>query len=484
MAHCFTPIRGRRMRVTRVNNLGRPVYGPNAFAVTGGFISIQMSPEVSEGEEIEIKTASGEICVAEKSCDTLRWWTVQIEFCRVDPCLFTLINDSWTELRDCVGDVVGWAESSKFSCDSGYALEIWTDVTGYVPSTPGATGAWGYLLLPFVVGGALSEQTIENGAVSFTMTGRTKVGSGWGRGPHVVQCNDPQTGACGPLLTPVGPDEPRRIMLTTCPPPEAACGCQPLNDPSVPAPTIAEDDTDATRMSTMVTPAPTGGPYHVVWGDGSEGTLPAAGSSHKYTRPGTYTICVYPEADKTKQYCQQVTVPYSGATGRLTATVSELASDQTGMSAQVTWDNTGFGTVKINWGTGADVTGQAEKGSATNQYAAGGTYTVTVTDENDPARTATQQITVPSAIVPQTTVAEDSAAADPDRRSVVLTVPNAREGRTYEVQWETGDPWVTLATAADYKHKYAAAGTKRVTVRDKVDTTKVSTPKDVVVPFA
>ena len=84
MAHCFTPIRGRRMRVTRVNNLGRPVYGPNAFAVTGGFISIQMSPEVSEGEEIEIKTAAGEICVAEKSCDTLRWWTVQIEFCRVD----------------------------------------------------------------------------------------------------------------------------------------------------------------------------------------------------------------------------------------------------------------------------------------------------------------------------------------------------------------------------------------------------------------
>jgi len=313
MAHCFTPIRGRRMRLTKVNALGRPVYGVNSFVATSGFISVQFSPEISEGEEVEVKRADGAVCVAEKAPDSLKWITVQIEFCQVDPCLFTLINDTWTELRDCEGEVIGWAESHSFSADSGWALEVWTDVSGYTPTTPGATSAYGYMLLPWVVGGALGEQTVENGAISFQVTGRTKKNSAWGVGPYDIMCNDPVTGACGPLLTPVGPEEPRRIFLTTCEPPEAACGCQPLSAPTGPPLTVTKDAADATgKTATALVPNGTVGTYKVNWGDGTitQDIIPGTELDHVYAENGTYHVSVWDATNTQRVTIDTITIPF------------------------------------------------------------------------------------------------------------------------------------------------------------------------------
>lgn len=401
MAHCFTPIRGRRMRVTKVNALGRPVYGPAAFVTTSGFVSVQFTPEIAEGEETEVRTAGGDLCVSERGCDELRWITVQIEFCQVDPCLFTLINETWTELRDCVGDVIGWAESHKFSCDTGFGLELWTDVTGYTPTTPGAQGAWGYLLLPFIVGGTLGEQTVENGAISFTITGRTKKGSGWGVGPYDVMCNDAVTGACGPLLTPVGPDEPRRIFLTTCPPPLAVCGCQPLSAPDGPPATVVEDDTDTERMSvTASIPVGTVGAYSVNWGDGStvQDIIPGTPLDHTYVRNGTYNVSVWDKTNTQKVTVNTVTVPFT-AVQMPTISVTEDESDVTRYTASVTVNNHGNGPVTVQWGQTPALADSTNPGDGTTvttkQYTTAGTWTITVVDQNNPALTSSTPVTVP-----------------------------------------------------------------------------------------
>lgn len=404
MAHCFTPIRGRRMRVTKVNALGVPVYGPNSFVTTGGFVSVQFTPEIEEGEETTVKTAGGELCVSEKACDELKWITVQIEFCQVDPCLFTLINETWTELRDCVGEVIGWAESHKFSCDTGFGLELWTDVTGYTPTTPGATGAWGYLLLPFIVGGTLGEQTVENGAISFTITGRTKKGSGWGVGPYDIMCNDATTGACGPLLTPVGEEEPRRIMLTTCAPPAAACGCQPLSSPDGPPLTVTEDEADVDRMSVeaLVTVGTTG-TYRVSWGDGSpaQDILPGTPLGHTYERAGTYHVAVWDSTNDQRVTVDVVTVPFTGSLTP-TITVAEETSDATGHTARATVTNPVAGrTYEVQWeaaGTWEDIPSSGTPPySITHAYVSTGTMTITVRDKADTTKSTSEPVTIPFA---------------------------------------------------------------------------------------
>jgi hypothetical protein len=474
------------MRVTKVNALGRPVYGANSFVTTSGFVSVQFSPEIEDGEETTVKTASGEICVSEKACDELKWITVQIEFCQVDPCLFTLINETWTELRDCVGEVIGWAESHKFSCDSGFALELWTDVTGYTPTTPGAQGAWGFLLLPFIVGGTLGEQTVENGAISFTITGRTKKGSNWGVGPYDVMCNDAATGACGPLLTPVSADEPRRIMLTTCPPPAAACGCQPLSAPDGPPFTVVEVPPDSgqprRRVSALI-PSGTLGTYKVSWGDGSavEDLLAGTPLVHTYERNGSFGISVWDTSNTQKVTVRTAAVPFTGAVTP-TITVVEEPGDATHKTARVTVTNPVPGrSYEVKWeDSQVDWDDLPTTGGTPNSLAhlyttADGAKTVTVRDKADPSKTAQKSIIMPwpQAVVPILLTTEEGTVTP--RRQVRATVTNAVQGRSYQVLFE-GSTWEDLPIAGPWAnsltHIYASDGAKTVQVRDKDATTQ------------
>jgi hypothetical protein len=481
------------MRVTKVNALGRPVYGANSFVVTSGFVSVQFTPEIAEGEETEVRTASGELCVSERGCDELRWITVQIEFCQVDPCLFTLINETWTELRDCVGEVIGWAESHKFSCDTGFAMELWTDVTGYTPTTPGAQGAWGYLLLPFIVGGTLGEQTVENGAISFTISGRTKKGSGWGVGPYDIMCNDATTGACGPLLTPVGTEEPRRIMLTTCPPPTAACGCQPLSSPDGAPLTVTEDTTDASRMSVNAeVAAGTTGTYRVSWGDGTvaQDIIPGTPLNHEYDRPGTYTVSVWDSTNTQRVSVQPVTVPFTGAVVPA-IDVTQDTSDATRRTAHVTVTNPQAGrTYEVQWQAGGDWDDIPSGGATPNQLshaypAPDGTKAITVRDKMDPTKSVTENVTIPYPAPVTPTLLVTEQGGDATRRTTRVTVTNPQPSINYEISWAgAGGPFTAMPTTGTVTatNQQAAGATMDVVVR-QVGLTTNSASQTVALPW-
>ncbi len=480
--NCFTPIRGRRMRVTRVDTIGRPVPGPCSTVVTAGFVSVEMTAEIEEGEETTVRTAGGDLCVSEKGCDQLKWLNISIEFCKVDPDLFSMINPTWTKLLDCNGETIGWEESHEYSCDAGFALEVWSDVTGYTPRAANAEGAWVYYLMPFVVGGTLGDMTIENGAVSFTITGRTKKGSQWGRGPYNIMCNPPD-GACGPLITPFNPESPRRIFLTTCRPPEALCGCQPLSSPDGPAVTVAEDTTDTSRM-TVHAYASGAGPYTVDWGDGVVEDLPGGltGKTHRYGRTDTYVIAVYPTGDKTKTTFTVVSVPYTGTPQPqpLLVDVTEVTTDATRATAKVEWNNAGFGTVAVDWGDGtAGLVAQAETGNANHQYTTSGVYTVTVTDESDASRKTKRTVNIPFGLL----MTVDPDPADVDNRTAVVKVNNGNRGSVV-ISW--GDGTTNGSNVGDgvavTKHKYSQPGGYTITVTDADDPTRTAS-KAVTVPF-
>lgn len=225
MTTCWNSVRGRRMRVTRLDACGIPVAGDCSQVVTDGFISIEFSPEIAEGEEIEIRKADGTLCVSDQGCPELKWINIEAQFCSVDPDLFSMMTGYETVL-DYAGEAVGNRVSSEVQCDEGFALELWSDVPG---QACGETRAkpWGYFLLPWVVSGIIGDFTIENDGTTFTFTARTKAGSGWGVGPYDVDPIDADNTA-GPLLTPIGPTDHMDMHLTTIEPPEPVCGCQPL----------------------------------------------------------------------------------------------------------------------------------------------------------------------------------------------------------------------------------------------------------------
>jgi hypothetical protein len=472
------------MRVTRVDALGRPVPGLCSTVVTSGYVKVNMKAQVDSGDETTVKTAGGDLCVSEKACDQLKWLEVDIDFCSVDPDLFAMINPTWTKLVDYQGQTIGWEESHHYSCDAGIALEIWSDVSGYTPTDPNAEGAWVYYLLPFVVGGTLGDLTVENGAVTFALSGRTKKGNSWGRGPyHDIMANAPD-GLCGPLITPMDPNAPRRIFLTTCAPPPAVCGCQPLSSVDGPAVTVAEVTSDTTRL-TVHAYADGVGALTIDWGDGTVEDLPGGlvGKTHRYGAAGTYVIGVSPTNDRANATYTTLTVPFTGTTPSqpLLLSVTEKTSDATRKTATIAWDNTSFGTVRIDYGDGSPVaSGQVETGTLDHTYPASGTYTLTITDETDSSRVATRIVGVPFGLL---VTASEDIADSVDHRAVLLTVDNTGRG-SVKINW--GDGTAQSVNPGDNstvsRHKFAGAGTYNITVSD-IDEPSRTGSASVTVPY-
>lgn len=181
--HCFVPLLGKRLRVTEVNNCGVVLPGAMQLA-TDGFVTLSLSAEVEEGTEIIVRKASGALCVNSKQADSFKRFTVEIEFCGVNPSLLSLTTNAveYSDGTDVIGFTIAEGEINKW-----FALELWTGLDGVV-CAPGAEEASGYILLPFVTAGVLGDVEVTGeDAITFSMTGAaTKGGNAWGVGPYKV----------------------------------------------------------------------------------------------------------------------------------------------------------------------------------------------------------------------------------------------------------------------------------------------------------
>lgn len=308
---CFSPVRGRAMRVTKLDGCGRPVYGPDSVGVSDGFVSISFTANTDDGEEINVTNANGQTCVRETPCPQFLGYNVEIEFCQVDPALLALLTGQ-EPVTDPFGIQSGFRVNSDISaCDSGFALEVWTGTPG-VQCAPGAAAdscAGGYMLLPYLQGGIFGDFTVENGAISFTITGAaTKTGSGWGVGPfNVVPDAD---GNAGPLYEPIASGDHLDVEFTSVCPPEPSCGTKPLLDPAGIDLTAVE--VSGAEQNATFTPVPDD-PAADWWVDFGDGTWDYAEASapidHTYAEPGTYTVTGYRGVSEVSV---EVTVPFDG----------------------------------------------------------------------------------------------------------------------------------------------------------------------------
>jgi len=256
-SRCFSPVRGNAMRVTKLDGCGRPIYGDDSVGVSDGFVSVAFTANTDEGEEINVQNAAGKTCVRDTPCVTLLGYAVEIEFCNVDPALFAILTGQ-EPVTDYTGAASGFRINSDVSaCDSGFALELWTGVPGVAcdASTDASAQPSGYLLVPYLQGGVLGDFTIENGAISFTVTGAsTKTGSGWGKGPYNVLRTS--GGSTGPLATPIVSGDHMHVEFTDVAHPDTFCGTQPLLDPAGAA--LTGVTATATGLQVSFTPVPVG----------------------------------------------------------------------------------------------------------------------------------------------------------------------------------------------------------------------------------
>lgn len=144
-----------------------------------------------------------------------------------------------------------------------------------------SSGGSGYLLLPCLQGGVIGDFTIENAAVTFTITGAsTKDGNGWGAGPYPAHALD----------TPLDVNDHLYVAFSEDPLPVPTDGCVAL--------TITTQLVAMANGSTVSLTIPRGlggcwaNDLVVDWGDGETETIPAATAmaDHEYLTPGTYTI--------------------------------------------------------------------------------------------------------------------------------------------------------------------------------------------------
>lgn len=223
---CFKPLQGETMRVTRLDECGNIEFGDCAYAVSGGYVSITMTPNTEEGERFLQRTANGSAIVNQRGRPILNWYDVSIAFAEVDPELFTIITglEPYTDDQD---RVIGFPVTEEHYATANFALEAWMG-NAEEACLPGANPFFGYNLLPWVTEGALTEDiVIQNDLITFTVAGRTRKGTPWGTGPYDVVLD--LNGDPSPLYTAIPDDTHHFPIWTELAPPTASCGCQSLS---------------------------------------------------------------------------------------------------------------------------------------------------------------------------------------------------------------------------------------------------------------
>ncbi len=280
-------LRGRRLRATIVDANGRPIYGDNGAVVTKGYVNISYTTNVEEGESITLPNAGGETCIFEPAVPSFNGFGVEAEFCEVDFALFDILTGQDAVL-DASGKAIGITESTDVNLTAvNFALEVWLGATTSDTAAAGSQGQYGYVLTPFLGGGVIGDVTVENAAITFTVTGMaTKNGSGWGAGPYPVEL---VAGSPAVLRVPMKANDHRRIQTVEVAPPNVYAGAIPVLDPSKPA--LTGLTTTPTGLVVAIAPTPAGtDPIFYDFGDGTFDYAATGSYSKTYATAGTYII--------------------------------------------------------------------------------------------------------------------------------------------------------------------------------------------------
>lgn len=229
------PVKGTRLRATKINSCGKPIAGSRSRLVTTGYISVTLTPVMREAQDLTQQNAEGIDCFSDRTPPFRRWYTPAIELCNVNTGLLTMFT-GWESLVDELAAAVGYRDSDKIESDYGIALELWTsgksdEDCADIPTDDsdlddtGTGKSYGY----FLFGGtewAPGDIKISAAVSSFTLTGRTIALPYWGLGPYNVQ--PAADGTPRRLITPTSKVEHLTVLRTPIAPPDVTPGTEPV----------------------------------------------------------------------------------------------------------------------------------------------------------------------------------------------------------------------------------------------------------------
>jgi hypothetical protein len=191
-------VRGVALRVTRLGADGAPIAGGLCDSyITGGFINFSFTPAYSEGDEVEVKNASGEVCVYYKVNNTLRNVTTKLEICDPDPVLTELLvgGDVLTVAygnpiappATTVGQTAGVGYAAEGigvqATPYGVAIEIWAQAI--VGGKAANNAPYWHYVFPYQQFSLDGDRVVENGALATVFAGTGGGNLAFGSGPNL-----------------------------------------------------------------------------------------------------------------------------------------------------------------------------------------------------------------------------------------------------------------------------------------------------------
>ena len=208
-------IKGKTVRLTRLDSCGDVNYGSCSTVVSDCFISVTLSGEFEAGTEYVQKSAWGDLCINDKDPDILKRVNVAIEFAELNPDALDILTAANPVVDG--GDTIGasWGTSPN---DTAFALEVWTKRTG--ADCDPANPEWGYFSVPFVRNGKVDgDLTIENGSLTVSIMGEAFAAPAtWATTPY----------ASNPFIVSFPDGDVFGVVVTDVQPPSDTAGCIPL----------------------------------------------------------------------------------------------------------------------------------------------------------------------------------------------------------------------------------------------------------------
>lgn len=183
--NCPSIVRGCQVRFTALDECGVPVPESEPFSRVSvdAFVSITASPDVEEGEEIEIKNLKGEICVQEKACDILKGYDLDLELCGTPQSLIQMLVGSanLVDPADPTNIVGMWIPNqvNQETCNRSFAMEIWARSSRRGNCSDANPCPYVVMLFPLVFDFQLSNDISFADGENFTwsLTGRAEANS-------------------------------------------------------------------------------------------------------------------------------------------------------------------------------------------------------------------------------------------------------------------------------------------------------------------
>lgn len=232
-------VRGKRVRVTKVDRCGMPIAGQQSILVTKGFVTVSFTQSMKDAEDLEQTNADGEICVADRTAPQVRWGNVEINLCDVDTELLGMMT-GMPQVLDHANESVGFRISRDIQVDQGFAFELWSGTAGDdcdepedddVLSATAPVVEFGYWLAPAVLEATIGDIEIGASVSTFTVSGRAVAGPRWGKGPYNVVATDEEN-TPGRLLSPMKRDQYIHVQRTSIAPPAVTTGAEALALPT------------------------------------------------------------------------------------------------------------------------------------------------------------------------------------------------------------------------------------------------------------